>query len=151
MENVMTLISVLIGLAVLGVLFLATWGLCELAYYIKDKRRKKWCAWVFANYPELKGLLSEYHRLQTEYGNTARDASKLQETIDEWVERNKYLPVGRRVDKHIEALKEQYQELLDIRAEQSELSDRARAVLESFWEINFPNLRKDKWLIWWSE
>ena len=151
MENVMASISVLIGLAVLGVLILVTWGICELVYYIKDKKHKKWCAWVFENYPELKVLLSEYHRLRTEYGDTALDAVKLQKTIDEWVERNKYLPEGRRVDKHIEALKEQYQELLDIRAEQSELTDKARAELEDFWKTNFPNLREDKWLMWWSE
>ena len=151
MENVMALISTLIGLAALGVLLLATWGLCELVYYIKDKRHKKWCAWVFENYPELKVLLSEYHRLRSERADTVRDAVELQKTIDEWVERNKYLPHGHRVDAHIEALKEQYQQLLDIRAEQSELVDRARDDLENFWKSNFPDLREDKWLMWWSE
>lgn len=151
MENVMVLISVLIGIAVLVVLLLITWGLVDLVYYIKNKKHKKWCAWVFENYPELKVMLSEYHRLRTERCDTVRDAAKLQKTIDEWVERNKYLPKGRRVDKHIEALKEQYQELLDIYAEQSELSDKARAELENFWKTNFPDLRKDKWLMWWSE
>lgn len=151
MEDVMVLVSVLIGLAVFGVLLLATWGLCELVYYFKDKKHKKWCAWVFENYPELKVLLSEYHRLRTEHGDTVREAVKLQKVIDEWVERNKYLPKGRRVDKHIEALKEQYQELLDIRAEQGELANKARAELEEFWKTNFPDLREDKWLIWWSE
>ena len=88
MESVMALISVLIGVAVLGVLVLATWGICELVYYIKDRKRKKWCAWVFENYPELKVLLSEFHRLQNERADTVRDAIKLQKTIDEWVERN---------------------------------------------------------------
>ena len=151
MENVMALISVLIGVAVLGVAILITWGLCELVYHIKDKKHKKWCAWVFENYPELKILLSEFHHLRTECGDTVREAFILQKTIDEWVEKNKYLPEGRRVDKHIETLKEQYQELLDIRAEQSELADKARAELENFWKTNFPNLREDKWLMWWSE
>ena len=151
MENVMALISVLIGVAVLGVAILITWGLCELVYHIKDKKHKKWCAWVFENYPELKILLSEFHHLRTECGDTVREAFILQKTIDEWVEKNKYLPEGRRVDKHIETLKEQYQELLDIRAEQSELADKARAELENFWKTNFPNLREDKWLMWWRE
>ena len=151
MENAMTLISILIGMAVLGVTILITWSLCDLVYYIKDKKYKKWCAWVFTNYPELKVLLSEYHRLRTEYGDTVREAVKLQKIIDEWIEQNEYLPEGRRVDKHIEALKEQYQELLDIRAEQNELSDKARAELENFWKTNFPNLREDKRIMWWSE
>ena len=151
MENFILCLSIFIGMAVFGILLLATWGLCELVCYIKDKRHKKWCAWVFENYPELKVLLSEYHRLRTECGNTVRDAIKLQKVIDEWVEQNKYLPEGHRVDKHIEELKVQYKELLDIRAEQSELSDKARAELENFWKTNFPNLRKDKWLMWWIE
>lgn len=151
MEELMFLISVLIGLGVLGVLFLVTWGVCELVFYIKDKKHKKWCAWVFENYPELKVLLSEYHRLRTEHGDTVREAVKLQKVIDEWIEKSKYLSEGRRVDKHIEALKEQYQELLDIRAEQGELSDKARTELEDFWKTNFPNLQEEKWLMWWSE
>lgn len=44
MENVMALISVLIRVVVFGVLLLATWGICDLVYYIKDKKHKKWCA-----------------------------------------------------------------------------------------------------------
>lgn len=151
MEYTIALISTFIGVLVLAVLLLATLGICELVYYIKDKKHKKWCAWVFENYPELKVLLSEYHRLRTEYADTVRDAVKLQKIIDECVEKNKYLPKERRIDNHIEEFKEQYQELLDIRAEQSELVDKARAELEEFWKTNFPNLREDKWLMWWSE
>lgn len=151
MQDLMILVSMVIGLVALGILIAITVGICDLINFIRNKRHKKWCTWVFANYPELKVLLSEYHRLRTECGDTVREAVKFQKTIDEWVERNKYLPEGRRVDKHIEALKEQYQELLDIRAEQSELSDKARAELENFWKTNFPNLREDKWLMWWSE
>jgi hypothetical protein len=151
MENTIALISVFVGMAGLTVLILITWGICELVYYIKDKRHKKWCAWVFENYPELKILLSEYSRLREERCQTVKDALELPKTIDEWVEKNKYLPHGNRVDAHIEALKEQYQELLDIRAEQSELVDKARTDLEDFWKTNFPNLREDKWLMWWSE
>ena len=151
MESAMALISVFIWVAVLAVLILVTCGICELIYYVKDKKHKKWCARVFANYPELKVLLSEYHRLHTEYSDTSLSVDNLRKVIDEWVEKNKYLPEGRRVDKYIEALKEQYQELLDICAEQRELSDKARAELEDFWKTNFPDLQEDKWLMWWSE
>ena len=151
MQDLMVLVSMVIGLVALSILIAITVGICDLVNYIKDKRHKKWCAWVFENYPELKVLLSEFHRLRNERADTVRDAVKLQKTIDEWVERNKYFPKGRRVDEHIEALKEQYQQLLDIRAEQSELVDRARDDLENFWKTNFPNLREDKWLMWWSE
>lgn len=151
MQDLMVLVFMIIGLVALGVLIAITVGLCDLVNYIKDKRHKKWCDWVFENYPNLKVLLSEYYRLRSERADTVREAVILQKTIDEWVEKNKYLPEGRRVDKHIEELKEQYQELLDIRAEQSELADKARAELEDFWKTNFPDLREDKWLIWWSE
>lgn len=151
MEYTIVLISVFVGMLVFAVLLLAIFYLCELVCYFKNKKYKKWCACLFENYPELKVLLSQYHRLRTERGNTVREAVILQKTIDEWVERNKYLPEGRRVDKHIEALKEQYQELLDIHTEQSELSDKARAELEDFWKTNFPNLQEDKWIMWWSE
>ena len=151
MQDLMVLVSMLIGLVALGILIAITVGICDLVNFIRNKRHKKWCAWVFENYPELKVLLSEFHRLRTEHGNTVREAIILQKTIDEWVEKNKYLPEGRRVDKHIEALKEQYQELLDIRAEQSELADKARAELEEFWETNFPDLPEHKRLMWWSE
>lgn len=151
MQDLMVLVSMVIGLVALGILIAITVGICDLINFIKTKRHKKWCAWIFENYPELKVLLSEYHRLRTEHADTARSAYNLQRVIDEWVERNKYLPEGRRVDKHIENLKEQYQELLDIRAEQSELADKARTELENFWKTNFPDLREDKWLMWWSE
>jgi hypothetical protein len=151
MENTIALISVFIGMAVFGVTILITWGLCELVYHIKDKKHKKWCSWVFENYPELKVLLSEYHRLREEHCQTTKDALELQKNIDSWIEKNKYLPHGSRVDAHIEVLKEGYQELLDIRAEQWELVEKAKKELEDFWKTNFPDLREDKWLMWWSE
>ena len=151
MQDLMVLISMLIGLVALGVLVVITVGICDLINFVRNKRHKKWCAWVFENYPELKVLLSEYHRLRTEHADTALSVYNLQRVIDEWVERNKYLPEGRRVDKHIETLKEQYQELLDIRAEQSELADQAKEDLVKFWENNFPDLPEHKRLMWWSE
>lgn len=151
MQDLMVFVSMLIGLVALGVLIAITVGMCDLINFIRNKRHKKWCAWVFENYPELKVLLSEYHRLRTEHADTVLSAYNLQRVIDEWVERNKYLPEGRRVDKHIETLKEQYQELLDIRAEQSELVDQAKEDLVKFWETNFPDLPEHKRLMWWSE
>ena len=151
MQDLMVFVSMLIGLVALGVLIAITVGICDLINFIRNKRHKKWCAWVFENYPELKVLLSEYHRLRTEHGDTVRSACNLQRVIDDWVEQNKYLPEGRRVDKHIENLKEQYQELLDIRAEQGALVDKAKEDLVKFWENNFPDLPEHKRLMWWSE
>ena len=151
MEDLMVFVSMLIGLVALGVLIAITVGICDLINFIRSRRHKKWCTWVFENYPELKVLLSEYHRLRNEHADTALSVYNLERVIDEWIERNKYLPEGRRVDKHIENLKEQYQELLDIRAEQSELVDKAKEELVKFWENNFPNLPEHKRLMWWSE
>lgn len=147
MEGLVILI-VFLGFAFIG--FIA-WIIAEIVCFIKDRQWKKWCNFVFTTYPELKVLLAEWSRLREEHTQTIIDANKLKQDIDEWTEKNKYLPHGHRVDGHIEALKEQYQELLEIRAEQSELADKAEEELDKFWETNFPNLRDDKRIRWWSE
>ena len=151
MQDLMVLVSTLIGLVALGALIAITVGICVLINFFRERRHKKWCAWVFEKHPELKVLLSEYHRLRAERCDTVQSACRLQKEIDEWVEKNKYLPEGRRVDKHIENLKEQYQELLDIHAEEGELVNQAKKNLVSFWETNFPDLPEHKRLMWWSE
>ena len=137
----------------LGVTFVGfvAWVIAEIVCFVKDRRWKRWCNFVFTTHPELKVLLAEWSRLRKEHCQTVKDAVKLQKDIDEWTEKNKYLPHGHRVDGHIEALKEYYQELLEIRAEQSELVDKAEEELNKFWETNFPNLRDDKRIRWWSE
>lgn len=144
MEGLILLI-VFLGFAFIG--FIA-WVIAEIVCFVKDRQWKKWCNFVFATYPELKVLLAEWSRLRNEHCQTVKDALELQKNIDSWVEQNKYLPHGNRVDAHIEALKEGYQELLDIRVEQWELVEKAKADLENFWETNFPNLREDKRIMW---
>jgi hypothetical protein len=146
MEGLVILI-VFLGFAFIG--FIA-WIIAEIVCFIKDRQWKKWCNFVFTTYPELKVLLAEWSRLRKEHCETVKDALQLQKDIDGWTEKNKYLPHGHRVDGHIEALKEQYQELLEIRAEQSELADRAKEEIDKFWETNFPNLREDKRIMWWE-
>lgn len=142
------------GLIVLIVLFgftlvcLIAWGIATIIGRITDRKWEKWKNHCLTTYPELKVLLSEYRRLRKEHFETVQDTLKLEKDIDSWVEKNKYLPHGSRVDAHIESLKEQYQELLDIRAEQWELVKKAKADLENFWETNFPNLKKEKRLMW---
>jgi hypothetical protein len=145
MEKGLVLLS---ALGILVVLIFITWGICDLINYIKTRKWKKWKNFCFTTYPELKALLSEYSRLRKEHCQTVKDALELQKNIDNWVEKNKYLPHGSQVNAHIEVLKERYQELLDIRAEQWELIEEAKADLENFWETNFPNLREDKRIMW---
>lgn len=140
-----------IMLIIIGILCLLTWGITSLVCYIQDKRWEKWCNFVFATYPELKAMLVKYRSLRYEYANTVQDAVNLQKSIDDWVEKNNYLPHAHRVDAYIETLKQQYQDLLELRAEQSELVDKSMAELVCFWEKNFPNLRADKRIMWWSE
>lgn len=143
---------ILLGLFVgLGLLIAILWGIIDLVYYIKNRRWKKWCNFVYATYPELKVLLAEWSRLRKERCETVKDAVKLQKDIDEWTEKNKYLPHSHRVDGHIEALKEHYQELLEIQGEYGELVDKAKKELDKFWETNFPNLPEHKRIMWWSE
>ena len=151
MQDLLALVYTLIGFVVLGVLVAIIWGICELIFFIKDKRHKKWRARIFENHPELKVLLSEYHRLRTEHGDTARSVYNLREAIDDLIEQNKYLPEGHRMDKHIENLKEQYRVLLDIRTKESKLVDQAEEDLVKFWETNFPDLPEHKRIMWWSE
>ena len=144
MEGLVILI-VFFSFAFIG--FLA-WVIAEIVGRIQTHKWNKWKNFCFATYPELKVMLSEYSRLRKEYCQTTKDAIELQKSIDEWTEKNKYLPHGHRVDGHIEALKENYQELLDIKAEQWELVEKAEVELDAFWETNFPNLREDKRLMW---
>ena len=137
-----------IGLFALGFVIV---GICELIYAIKNYKWKKWVISCFSAHPELRVLLSEYSRLRKEHCQSTKDALSLQKSIDEWTEQNKYLPRGHRVDGHIEVLKENYQELLTIKAEQWELVEKAKAELDTFWENNYPNLREDKRLMWLDE
>ena len=138
----------LIAFLSLVVLTLITWGICDLVNYIKTRRWEKWKNYCFSTYPELKVLLSEYSRLRKEHCHTVQEALELQKNIDSWVEKNKYLPHGCRVDAHIESLKQNYQDLLDIKAEQWELVEKAKADLDNFWETKFPNLKEEKRLMW---
>ena len=147
MEGLVLLIM-FFGIAFCG--FVA-WAVTEIVCFIKNRRWKKWCNFVFTTHPELKVLLTEWSRLRKERCKTVKDAVQLQKDIDEWTEKNKYLPHGHRVDGHIENLKEYYQELLEIQAEYNELVDKAKEELDKFWETNFPNLPEHKRIIWWSE
>jgi hypothetical protein len=151
MEIVMALIYVLIGLAAFAVLLLVTWGLCELVYYIKDKKHEKWCAWVFENHPELEELLFEYKRTRNNTVYTIKKIEEIKQEITKQVEENKYLPKGDRVDGYIETLKESYIWLKDLLEKQREEEREKKEALTKFWKTNFPDLREDKWLMWWSE
>ena len=131
-------------------LCLFAWGIASLVGKIQDYRWNKWRAYCLENYPELKVLLGEYHRLRREHRETVKDAVKLQKEIDECIATNKYRPRTHCLDAHIENLKEYYQELLDIQAEQKELVDKARKDLIKFWETNFPDLPEHKRLMWWN-
>lgn len=143
-------ITLLIFIVVIPIILLITMGIVILVNYIQNKQHLKWCNKVFESYPELKTLLGEYYRLQIEYHQTVKDTCQLQKDIDEWIEKNKYLPVEKRVDKHIESLKRHYCELLDIQAEQSTLVENAKKDLVLFWETNFPDLPEHKRLMWWK-
>lgn len=127
------------------------WGIICFINFVVEKRHKHWCKTVFNTHPELKVLLSEYSRLRNEHLETTKTALELQKTIDEWIEKDKYAPMGRRLFTHIENLKVQYQELLDIKAEQNQLVIKARTNLVTFWEVNYPNLSEHKRLMYWYE
>ena len=143
-------IALFILITVVPVILIITLGITELVYYVLNKRHLKWCNKIFATYPELKTLLSEYHRLRTEYCQTVEDVYQLQKDIDEWTEKNKYFPIEKRVDGHIEELKKLYCELLDIQTEQNTLAENAKKDLALFWETNFPDLPEHKRIMWWE-
>ena len=143
-------ILLFIFIAVIPLILILTIGIVLLVNHIQNKRHLKWCNKIFKTHPELKTLLSEYHRLRMERYQTVKDAYQLQKDIDEWTEKNKYFPIEKRVDEHIENLKRHYCELLDIQAEQSELVENAKKDLILFWETNFPDLPEHKRLMWWE-
>ena len=127
------------------------WVIATIVGYIKDRRWKKWCDFVFSTYPELKPLLIEYKRTRH---NTVYTIKKIEETkkeIIKQIEENKYLPKGDRVDGYIETLKEKYIWLKDLLQKQKAEENEKEEELDKFWETNFPNLREDKRIMWWSE
>ena len=144
MEGLALLIFFL-GLFALGFIII---GIINLYYSIKEKRWKKWVSKILEEHPELKVLLSEYHRLRNEEAELLLDIIKLQRDIDSWVEKNKYLPAGHRVDAHIENLKELLHEQEGIAEEYRELVKQARQDLDNFWEKNYPNVKEEKRIMW---
>ena len=112
---------------------------------IEKKKRKK----LLKNYPELKLLLSEFMRLTNEHSQTFADYNNLKRKIDEWEIKNHYFPKDKKIDNHIETLKENLWELKQIEQEQSLLVKKARKELELFWTTNFPNLKEGKRIMWW--
>lgn len=127
------------------------WVIATIIGHIKDRQWKKWCNFVFTTYPELKSLLIEYKRT---CHNTVYTIKKIEETkkeIIKQVEENKYLPKGDRVDGYIETLKEKYIWLKNLLQKQKAEENEKKEELDKFWETNFPDLREDKRMMWWSE
>jgi hypothetical protein len=151
MQNLMVLVSMFIGLVALGILIAITVGICDLVNFIRNKRHKKWCAWVFENHPELEELLFEYKRTRNNTVYTIKKIEEIKQEITKQVEENKYLPKGDRVDGYIETLKESYIWLKDLLEKQREEEKEKKEALTKFWETNFPNLPEHKRLMWWSE
>ena len=144
MEGLVILI-VFFGFAFIG--FLA-WAIAEIVCFIKDRQWKKWCNFVFASHPELKEMLSEYRRTRQNTLYTIRKIEETKTEITKQTEENKYLPKGDRVDGYIETLKENYLWLKDLLEKQREEENEKKTELDNFWEINFPNLREDKRIMW---
>lgn len=141
----LALLTLFLSIFMLGFLIV---GIIEIYYLIQHKRREKWVNKTLTDYPELKLLLSEYHRLRGEENELYKDMRETQQHIDSWVEKNKYLPAGCRVDAHIENLKEIYQEQAELSEEYADLVKEARKNLETFWETNFPKLKEEKRIMW---
>lgn len=151
MQDAMVLISMFIGLLILSILIVITVGICDLINFFRGKRHKKWCAWVFENYPELKELLIEYKRTRNNTVYTIKKIEEIKQEISKQVEENKYLPKGDRVDGYIETLKGKYCWLKILLEKQREEESKAEEDLVKFWETNFPDLPEHKRLMWWSE
>lgn len=141
----LALLTLFLSIFMLGFLIV---GIIEIYYLIQDKRREKWVNKTLTDYPELKLLLSEYRRLRGEENELYKTMRETQQGIDTWVEKNKYLPAGHRVDAHIENLKEIYQEQVELCEEYADLVKEARKNLETFWETNFPKLKEEKRIMW---
>jgi hypothetical protein len=88
-------------------------------------------------------------RLTNEHCETSADCNSLKKNIDEWENKNHYFPKDKKIDNHIEELKQGLWELKQIEQEQSLLVQKARKELELFWATNFPNLKEGKWIMWW--
>ena len=146
MEGLVLLI-VFLGVAFIG--FLA-WVIAEIVCFVKDRQWKKWCNFVFATYPELTPLLTEYKRTRHNTVYTITKIEEIKKEIAKQVEENKYLPKGDRVDGYIETLKEKYIWLKNLLEKQRIEENEKKEELDKFWETNFPNLRENKKITWWE-
>ena len=146
MEEGLVLVICLFGL---GILCAIAMGIATIIGKIQDKIQKKRREKLIKEYPELKELLMEYMRTQNNMGYTVSKILKLKEEINKQTEENKYLPKGDRVDAYIETLKERYKWLDELRENQSVERELAYKKLTLFWETNFPNLKKEKRIMWW--
>lgn len=146
MEEGLIMVIVLFGLGILCAIAL---GIGAIIAEIQDRIEKKRRAKLIKEYPELKELLAEYMRTQNNVGYTASKIHKLKEEINKQTEENKYLPKGDRVDAYIETLKEKYKWLDELKENQSAERDLAYKKLVLFWEMNFPDLKEEKRIMWW--
>ena len=143
-------IIIMLELLCLGIIFgavalivLMTWGIVEIISRVQNKRANAF----LARNPEVVVLIKDYMAKTNENFKYVDRQLKLEQTIKELQERNKYLPSDRRLDDIIERTKEEHYQNQEEKENTWEIREEAERKLDQWYDDhNTPNKWRFKWV-----
>lgn len=119
------------------------WGIVEIIDKIQSKQEKAF----LAHNPEVVELIKDYMTKTDENFKYVDKQLKLEQTIRELEERNKYLPNDRRLDDVIERTKEEHYQNQEEKENTWEIRKEAERKLDQWYDDhNTPNKWRFKWV-----
>ena len=119
------------------------WGIAAIIGKVQDKRANTF----LAHNPEVVELIKDYMAKTDENFKYVKKQLKLEQTIRELEERNKYLPNDKRLDDVIERTKEEHYQNQEEKENTWEIRKEAERKLDQWYdEHNTPNKWRFKWI-----
>jgi hypothetical protein len=143
-------VFIMLELLCLGIIFGGTaliifmaWGIAEIIHRIQTKRANNF----LARNPEVIELIKDYMAKTDENFKYVDKQLKLEQTIRELEERNKYLPSDRRLDDVIERTKEEHYQNQEEKENTWEIRKEAERKLDQWYDDhNTPDRWRFKWV-----
>ena len=143
-------VIIMLELLCLGIIFgavalivLMTWGIVEIISRVQNKRANAF----LARNPEVVVLIKDYMAKTNENFKYVDKQLKLEQTIKELQERNKYLPSDRRLDDIIERTKEEHYQNQEKKENTWEIRKEAERKLDQWYDDhNTPDKWRFKWV-----
>lgn len=140
----------MLELLCLGIIFgaialiaLMTWSIVEIINRVQNKRANTF----LARNPEVVVLIKDYMAKTNENFKYVDRQLKLEQTIKELQERNKYLPSDRRLDDIIERTKEEHYQNQEEKENTWEIREEAERKLDQWYDDhNTPDKWRFKWV-----